>query len=110
MSSILQECLDLSLSRYRFMAKPGHSYVPSLQLRALLEHRCRQLTVGVTDLIRDVSDRSDGSRPTNGQDGIDDEHRDDFDLALLQMRGETLARIDAAQPRRSKGYTNHPVQ
>jgi hypothetical protein len=79
-------------------------------LRALLEDRCRQLTVGVTDLIRDVRDRSDGSRPTDGQDGIDDEHRDDFDLGLLQMRGKTLARIDAAQPRRSRAYTNHPVQ
>jgi hypothetical protein len=61
-------------------------------------------------MIRDVRDRSDGNGPTDGQDGIDDEDRDDFDLALLQMRGETLARIDAAQPRRSRAYTNHPLQ
>ena len=50
--------------------------------------------------MREVRARTDKSRVTDGQDGADVEHRDDLDVALMQMRGETLARIDAA-----KAYT-----
>jgi DnaK suppressor protein len=85
------------------MAKSRTSARRVAQLRGLLEDRRRQLTVGVTDLIRDVRERSDSIRLTDGQDGLDTEHRDDLDLALLQMRGETLARIDAALRRLDAG-------
>lgn len=85
------------------MAKRRTSARRAAQLRALLEDKRRQLTAGVTDLMRDVRERSDNTRVTDGQDGVDAEHRDDLDLALLQMRGETLARIEAALRRLEAG-------
>jgi DnaK suppressor protein len=85
------------------MKKPTTSVRRTAQLRALLEDRRRQLTVGVTDLMRDVRERSENTRVSDGQDGEDAEHRDDLDLALLQMRGEMLARIDAALRRLEAG-------
>lgn len=85
------------------MAKRRTSARRAAQLRALLEDKRRQLTAGVTDLMRDVRERSDNTRVTDGQDGVDAEHRDDLDLALLQMRGETVARIDAALRRLEAG-------
>jgi RNA polymerase-binding transcription factor len=85
------------------MKKTTTSTRRTAQLRALLEDRRRQLTAGVTDLMRDVRARSENTRAADGQDGVDGEHRDDLDLALLQMRGETLARIDAALRRLEAG-------
>jgi DnaK suppressor protein len=85
------------------MAKPRTSVRRLAQLRALLEDRRRQLTVGVADLKRDVRASRDSVRVSDGQDGPDAEHRDDLDLALLQMRGETLAGIDAALRRLEAG-------
>jgi DnaK suppressor protein len=85
------------------MAKPRTTAHRAMQLRAILEDRRRQLTHGLTDLLRDVRTRSDDARASDGQDGADGQHRDDLDLALLQMRGETLARIDAALRRLEAG-------
>jgi DnaK suppressor protein len=85
------------------MKKAKTSSRRTAQLRALLEDRRRQLTAGLNELMRDVRTRSDAARVTDGQDGVDAEHRDDLDLALLQMRGETLARIDAALRRLEAG-------
>jgi DnaK suppressor protein len=85
------------------MKKPTTTSRRTAQLRALLEERRRELTVGVTDLMRDVRTRSEQTRVPDAQDGVDAEHRDDLDLALLQMRGETLARIDAALRRLEAG-------
>jgi DnaK suppressor protein len=85
------------------MKKPTTSARRTAQLRALLETRRRQLTAGVTDLKRDVRAHGESTRATDGQDGVDGEHRDDLDLALLQMRGEMLGRIDAALRRLEAG-------
>lgn len=85
------------------MKKPTTSSRRTSQLRALLEERRRELTAGVTDLMRDVRTRIEHTRVPDAQDGVDAEHRDDLDLALLQMRGETLARIDAALRRLEAG-------
>ena len=85
------------------MKKPKTSSRRTAQLRTLLEDRRRALTVGVTDLMRDVRTRAENTRVPDGQDGADAEVRDDLDLALLQMRGETLARIDAALRRLEAG-------
>jgi DnaK suppressor protein len=85
------------------MKKPTTSSRRTAQLRALLEDRRRALTAGVTDLMRDVRTRTENTRVPDAQDGVDAEHRDDLDLALLQMRGETLARIDAALRRLEAG-------
>ena len=85
------------------MKKPTTSSRRTAQLRALLEDRRRTLTAGVTDLRRDVRTRTENTRVPDAQDGVDAEHRDDLDLALLQMRGETLARIDAALRRLEAG-------
>jgi DnaK suppressor protein len=97
------------------MKKPTTSSRRTAQLRALLEDRRRALTVGVTDLMRDVRTRTENARVPDAQDGVDAEHRDDLDLALLQMRGETLARIDAALRRLEAGTygicgdCDHPI-
>jgi len=85
------------------MKKPKTSTRRTEQLRAQLEDRRRQLTAGVNDLMRDVRARNENTRVADGQDGVDAEHRDDLDIALLQMRGETLARIDAALRRLEAG-------
>ena len=85
------------------MKKPKTSSRRTAQLRALLEDRRRALTAGVTDLMRDVRTRTENTRGPDAQDGVDAEHRDDLDLALLQMRGETLSRIDAALRRLEAG-------
>src|SRR4026209_2070664 len=85
------------------MKKPKTSSRRTAQLRALLEDRRRALTVGVTDLMRDVRTRNESGRGPDAQDGVDAEHRDDRDLALLQMRGETLSRIDGALRRLEEG-------
>ena len=85
------------------MKKPKTSTRRTAQLRALLEEKRRELTIGLADLMRDVRTRSENARASDGQDGVDAEHRDDLDLALLQMRGETLARIDAALRRLEAG-------
>jgi DnaK suppressor protein len=84
------------------MAKSRATTSRVAHLRALLEERRRQLTIGVNDLMRDVRAR-DSVRLSDGQDGLEGEHRDDLDLALLQMRGETLAGIDAALRRLEAG-------
>jgi DnaK suppressor protein len=85
------------------MKKPTTSARRTAQLRAQLEDRRRQLTAGLTDLIRDVRTRNDSQRLSDVQDGVDAEHRDDLDLALLQMQGETLAGIDRALRRLDAG-------
>ena len=85
------------------MAKPRTTAHRAMQLRTILEDRRQQLTNGLTDLLRDVRTRTDDARITDGHDGVDGQHRDDLDLALLQMRGETLARIDAALRRLEAG-------
>ncbi len=85
------------------MTRPRTSVKRVAQLRALLEDKRRELTMALADLIRDVRARSESTRVSDGQDGVDAEHRDDLDLALLQMRGETLARIDAALRRLEAG-------
>jgi len=85
------------------MKKPKTSSRRTAQLRSLLEDRRRELTAGVNDLMRDVRSRHEHTRVPDAQDGVDAEHRDDLDLALLQMRGETLARIDAALRRLEAG-------
>lgn len=88
--------------RERRMKKQTKSARRTAQLRAVLEERRRALTAGVAELKRDVRTRSDEARVPDGQDGADD-HRDDLDLALLQMRAEMLERIDTALRRLDAG-------
>ena len=85
------------------MKKPTTSARRTAQLRALLEDKRRQLTIGLNDLMRDVRASGESSRVSDPQDGADADHRDDLDLALLQMRGETLSGIDAALRRLDAG-------
>jgi len=84
------------------MKKPAKYTQRTAQLRALLEERRRELTEGVAELKRDVRTRSDVARAPDVLDGVD-EHRDDLDLALLQMRAEMLERIDTALRRLDAG-------
>ena len=85
------------------MTTPRTSARRVAQLRAQLEDKRRQLTAGLNDLKRDVRAGGDSTRPADGQDLGDADHRDDLDLALLQIRGETLAGIDQALRRLDAG-------
>ena len=74
-------------------------------LRALLESRRRELTGDVTGLIRTVRTRDRGDKDdSDPQDGAHVDVQEDVDLAMIQMKAETLRRIDAALRRLSEGH------
>jgi DnaK suppressor protein len=75
----------------------------SATLRAMLEARQRELAGDMSSRMRDVR-----SRTTADRDGIHPEDdsgdiQDDLDLALIQMKAETLRRIENALQRLSDG-------
>ena len=73
-------------------------------MKAILEARRKQLTDGVNEMMRDVRERSGNDRDViDTQDGADFDIQADLDLALIQMKAETLARIDAALRRLEAG-------
>jgi RNA polymerase-binding transcription factor len=72
------------------------------QLRAMLDERRREMQDEVRSRIRD--ERAD--RPKEGRDDFersDAETQGDIELALLQMRAETLTRVDEALVRLDAG-------
>ena len=71
-------------------------------LREMLSNRRRRIQNDVESRVRDG--RTD--RPNDGRDDLEISDADiqaDLDLALLQMRGETLVRIDEALMRLDAG-------
>ena len=67
------------------------------ELRAVLEGRRGQLVEDMNAMMRGVRSRSGDEREVaDSSDGAEVNIEDDLDLALIQMKAETLARIDVA--------------
>ncbi|MBI2189867.1 MAG: TraR/DksA C4-type zinc finger protein [Acidobacteria bacterium] len=75
------------------------------ELREILEERRREIVNAMQDKIRDV--RAEGSRAPQGvrdeAESSESEIQDDLEFALLQMKGETLRKIDEALERLENG-------
>jgi DnaK suppressor protein len=74
------------------------------EIRAMLEHRRAELTSEVHDRIREV--RIDGTSDRNGLDEAESAEvgvQDDIGFALIQMKAETLDKIDSALRRIEEG-------
>ena len=72
-------------------------------LRRLLEQRKRQLAAEMQGMMRSVRHDSRGERGADEQDVAEADTRSDIDLAVIQMKAETVARIDAALKRLDQG-------
>ena len=72
-------------------------------LRRLLEQRKRQLTAEMQDMMRTVRHESRAERTADQQDVAESETRSDIDLAVIQMKAETVARVEAALRRLEQG-------
>ena len=78
------------------------------QLKAMLEARRRDLANDLSSRMRDVRTRSTAERDWEDERGSSEsDPQADIDLAVMQMKSETLARIDAALQRLAdKTYGN----
>jgi DnaK suppressor protein len=72
-------------------------------IRQLLEQRRRQLTAEMQGMIRTVRHENRGERTADEQDVAESDTRSDIDLAVIQMKAETVARINAALRRLDQG-------
>lgn len=72
-------------------------------IRQLLEQRKRQLTAEMQGMIRDVRREGRTARAADEQDEAEADTRSDIDLAVIQLKSETVARIDAALRRLDQG-------
>jgi DnaK suppressor protein len=76
------------------------------ELRRILEDRRREMVSEVKDKIRDVRAEAAGT-PVNGvldaAESSDADIQEDIELALIQMKAETLNRIDEALARLEAG-------
>ena len=75
------------------------------ELRRMLEERRDEIAGALKDKIRDVraDARSGGHRPTDTNGMPEADIHEDIEFALLQMKGETLAKITAALERLEQG-------
>lgn len=76
------------------------------ELRRILEERRREMVTEVQGKIRDVRSEA-AATPVNGvldaAESSDADIQEDIELALIQMKAETLTRIDEALARLEKG-------
>ena len=72
-------------------------------IRQLLEQRKRQLTAEMQGMMRNARHERIGERGADQQDVAEADTRSDIDLAVIQMKAETVARIDAALKRLEQG-------
>lgn len=72
-------------------------------IRLLLEQRKRQLAAEMQGMMRTVRHDSRNERGADEQDVAEADTRSDIDLAVIQMKAETVARIDAALKRLDQG-------
>lgn len=72
-------------------------------IRQLLEQRKRQLAAEMQGMMRSVRHDSRSERGADEQDVAEADTRSDIDLAVIQMKAETVARIDAALKRLDQG-------
>jgi DnaK suppressor protein len=85
--------------------------VEKRKLKALLQARRKQLTAEMQGMMRDV--RAAGrahERAADEQDVSESYQRNDVDLAVVQMKAETVARIDAALRRVDAGTYGRCVE
>jgi len=75
----------------------------ALNIKRLLEQRKRQLTAEMQGMMRAVRHESRSERTADEQDVAESDTRSDIDLAVIQMKAETVARIDAALRRLDQG-------
>ena len=80
------------------------------KLRQLLEARRKQLTVEMQGMMRDVRAGRAEERAADEQDVAESYQRSDVDLAVVQMKSETVARIDAALRRVEAGTYGRCVE
>ena len=80
------------------------------KLRQLLEARRKQLTVEMQGMMRDVRAGRAEERAADEQDVAESYQRSDVDLAVVQMKAETVARIDAALRRVDAGTYGRCVE
>ena len=81
------------------------------QLKAMLEARRDQLTSEVQGRIRDVVTRGSADRERSTEhEGAESNIQGDIELALIQMKSETLRRIDAALRRVDLGTYGNCVE
>lgn len=73
------------------------------ELRTLLQHRLYQLTQDVQGRIRDSRVDHGNDRPANDQGSSELDIQDDIEFALIQMKAETIKRIDTALRRLDEG-------
>jgi RNA polymerase-binding transcription factor len=75
-------------------------------LRRILEERRREMVSEVQEKIRDVRTEAAGT-PVNGvfdaAESSDADIQEDIELALIQMKAETLSKIDEALARLERG-------
>ena len=94
------------------MARMVRSRTPAArrhtELKAMLEARRRDLANDLSSKMRDVRTRSTAERDWEDERGSSEsDPQADIDLAVMQMKSETLARIDAALQRLAdKRYGN----
>ena len=91
--------------------KPRSAASEKKKLRELLETRRKQLTAEMQGMMRDVraAGRAD-ERAADEQDVSESYQRSDVDLAVVQMKAETVARIDAALRRLNAGTYGRCVE
>ena len=74
-------------------------------LKAILEGRRAELVAQLRERIRDVrvTGRELEHEPAREEDGLDGHGHEDLQLSLLQMRSETLRKVEAALTRLAAG-------
>ena len=72
-------------------------------IRRLLEQRKRQLNAEMQDMMRSARHDRRSERGADEQDVAEADTRNDIELAVIQMKAETVGRIDAALRRLDQG-------
>ena len=81
------------------------------ELRAMLEGRRHQLIGDMNEMMRSVRTRSIDARVSaDADDGTEADIQDDLYLSMIQMKAETLNRIDAALSRIDDGLYGNCVE
>jgi DnaK suppressor protein len=102
-------CSDMTKKPRKATAPPDRTAARDVELRAMLMTRRREMQLDVQERVRD-------ERTRRTHEVLDDvehsegHHQTDIDLALLQMRSETLVRIDHALARLDAGQYGSCVE
>src|SRR5205085_6940421 len=81
----------------------------AVELRAMLERRRAELRNEVKGRIRETRSATDRER-ANDQEGAESDIQGDIELSLIQLKSDTLRRIDAALSRLDQGTYGHCLE